>query len=766
MTFIFRRSRMLASPEMIGLAVLGVLVGSCTPGTPLAGGLEPPPDDVLSVQLFPDSVVLNPVDFVDFTAIAELNGGGSGKVQVAWEAAGGTITADGRYTAGGTAGSYKVIGRYRNGKADSSIVVINAPPPGPVLTRISVTPVTAALLPGATQQFSAIGVLSDGSNSSVAVTWTATSGSVDAGALYTAPTTTGNYLVVATQQGGTLSDTAQVSVAVPPPSLTAVILTPASASLQFGQTQQFSAVGQLSDGSSTSIAITWTATGGTVGASGLYTAGGAAGNFRVIARSATGLADTSTVAVTAPTVTAISLTPATASLQSGQTQQFSASATLSNGGTQANAPVTWTATGGAINASGLYTAGATAGTFRVVAASAGGPADTSAVTVATPTITSITVTPATVSLSSGATQQFNASATLSNGATQLNPAVTWTATGGPISSGGLYTAGSTTGSFRVIGASANGKADTSAVTVTASAPTITTVVVAPATANLVGGQAQQFTASATLSDGTTLTNPAVTWSGTGGSVSTGGLYTAGNSGGSFRVIAISSNGIADTSLVTVTSSGAGQPGNLFSWSFEDGTFGGMTNGGGGTPDYSIVSSGGSNGARYAEATIPASSSDGAANMYWDGGTPHKDLWVVVAIKVTTKPSTGLATQKMVIFREAGFNAQIGEMNQIGDFYIWNWLDGGFNLDITTAGTINSTLGQWNVWKIHFNNTGAHTVITFGLNGVDNIWTNTRPGTQLINPQIIDFGGVLNGGSGPSQFGFDYVQIGTVDPGWP
>ena len=44
--------------------------------------------------------------------------------------------------------------------------------------------------------------------------------------------------------------------------------------------------------------------------------------------------------------------------------------------------VTWSATGGTITAGGLYTAGAAAGTFRVIATREGDtPADTSTVTV-------------------------------------------------------------------------------------------------------------------------------------------------------------------------------------------------------------------------------------------------------------------------------------------------------------------------------------------------------------------------------------------------
>jgi hypothetical protein len=70
------------------------------------------------------------------------------------------------------------------------------------------------------------------------------------------------------------------------------------------------------------------------------------------------------------------------SLQTGGTQQFSAIGRLSNGSTQAVTP-TWTATGGNVTSGGLYTAGTTAGTFRVIAA-ASGFADTSSITLTTP----------------------------------------------------------------------------------------------------------------------------------------------------------------------------------------------------------------------------------------------------------------------------------------------------------------------------------------------------------------------------------------------
>lgn len=65
------------------------------------------------------------------------------------------------------------------------------------------------------------------------------------------------------------------------------------------------------------------------------------------------------------------------------------------------------------------------------------------------TMTSVTVSPSSVSLTaSTGTQQFTATAHYNDGSTASVP-VTWTASGGTITSSGFYTAGSTTGTFAV-----------------------------------------------------------------------------------------------------------------------------------------------------------------------------------------------------------------------------------------------------------------------------------------------------------------------------
>ncbi len=169
--------------------------------------------------------------------------------------------------------------------------------------------------------------------------------------------------------------------------VTAVVISPSSASLKPGESKRFTATAKLSDGSTTAAHVSWTATGGTIDRNGVYT-NGSAGRYRVLATSLYyNLADTATVTVStdAPaTLVSISVSPASATLETGATQRFAASGKLSDGTTTAPA-VTWTVTGGTITSEGLYTAGNQAGTYRAVAKSGNDLADTATVTITAPT---------------------------------------------------------------------------------------------------------------------------------------------------------------------------------------------------------------------------------------------------------------------------------------------------------------------------------------------------------------------------------------------
>ncbi len=83
--------------------------------------------------------------------------------------------------------------------------------------------------------------------------------------------------------------------------LVQLVLVPASVTLQSGQGQQFTASGRSSNGGSVAVSVTYTAAGGTITPSGLYTAGSAAGNYWVYATQTGGtLRDSAAVSVTAP----------------------------------------------------------------------------------------------------------------------------------------------------------------------------------------------------------------------------------------------------------------------------------------------------------------------------------------------------------------------------------------------------------------------------------------------------------------------------------
>ncbi|HZZ84798.1 MAG TPA: glycosyl hydrolase family 18 protein [Anaeromyxobacteraceae bacterium] len=154
----------------------------------------------------------------------------------------------------------------------------------------------------------------------------------------------------------------------------AVSVSPSSASLPAGATASFSA----NVTGTTNTGVTWSvqegATGGTIGATGVYTSPSSPGTYHVVATSQadTSKSATATVTVTAVTSTTaavgVAVSPASATLAASAVQAFTATVS----GTT-NTGVTWSiqegAAGGTVSASGAYTAPATGGTYHVVATS-------------------------------------------------------------------------------------------------------------------------------------------------------------------------------------------------------------------------------------------------------------------------------------------------------------------------------------------------------------------------------------------------------------
>jgi hypothetical protein len=170
----------------------------------------------------------------------------------------------------------------------------------------------------------------------------------------------------------------------------------------------------------------------------------------------------------APVVTSIQIAPDSATLQAGDSVTFAITALMSDGST-ATVPVGWVATGGTMGAGAVYHAGTTPGQYRVIANTAQFQyADTVRIvirdTTSVPVLSSITVSPASATLDPGTTASFAAQGFWSDG--HVAPAsVSWAATGGSVTSGGLYQAGALAGSYEVVATAPPNLVDTAFVTV-------------------------------------------------------------------------------------------------------------------------------------------------------------------------------------------------------------------------------------------------------------------------------------------------------------
>ena len=138
-------------------------------------------------------------------------------------------------------------------------------------------------------------------------------------------------------------------------------------------------------------------------------------------------------------VTGVAVSPNTANVGIGSTQQLSATLTPANA---TNQSVTWTSSNTAVasvNATGLVT-GVAAGTSTITVTTAdGNKTATAAITVAAISVTGVTVSPSTVSLYAGATQQLIAAISPANA---TNKAVSWSssnATVATVNASGLVT---------------------------------------------------------------------------------------------------------------------------------------------------------------------------------------------------------------------------------------------------------------------------------------------------------------------------------------
>jgi hypothetical protein len=340
MTYTFKLARRLAVSRNFGMLPVLLLFAGCAGGdatspdnspvdVPGSGiyAWRPRESTPVALLVSPSTVIVETNQLLQFRARGRNRAGDEVVAPVSWSTTGGTILPDGRFSAA-SIGSYQVSGSARTSEGTnmvqtSTITVVRRQAK---VKSVVVTPGRTTLNPGVSQTFAAIGRLPGGDTVPIGVTWSAKGGTIDAGGLYVAGDTVGTFQVIATKSASTLADTATITISAPPAPV------PPSDSA-------------------------WVPP-------------------------APDTTPTPTAPPPAPVLAQVTLLPASATLAPGTTKQFTAYGRTTAGDSLA-VSVVFAATGGTVTPAGLYTAGPSAGSFRVIATVAG-LADTSTVTVTVP----------------------------------------------------------------------------------------------------------------------------------------------------------------------------------------------------------------------------------------------------------------------------------------------------------------------------------------------------------------------------------------------
>jgi uncharacterized protein YjdB len=503
---------------------------------------------------------------------------------------------DGSGLVSGVSAGVATISAASEGQAGGATITVSGVP----VASVTLSPATAGVQVGQSVQLTATPRDAGGSPlSGRTVTWTTSNGSVAtvSGTGLVTGAGAGSATITATSEGQ--SATSGITVTAVP--VASVTVNPATASVSVGQNVQLTAIPKDAGGNPlTGRLVTWTTSNAavaTVNSSGLVSA--VATGAATITATSEGQAGGASITVTVVPVASVTVSPATASAQVGQTVQLTATTKDAGGNTLSGRAVTWATSNAAVagvNGNGLVTA--VAAGAATITASSEGKNGTASVTVTAPpppppppppatpgTVTDLSVASAT---DSSITLSFTE---VNNGAGQpASYEIRWAAgslswgSGQSVSRGTCTTplAGTAIGARRnctVLGLQSGnsyqfqlvafrGTLNVDAVfgglsnvatgtTVSSSAP-VATVTVSPATASVAAGGVQQFTALLKDAGGATLTGRQVTWSSSNpvvGTVSGTGLVT-GLAVGTATLTA-TSEGRSGTASVTVTVAGPG-----------------------------------------------------------------------------------------------------------------------------------------------------------------------------------------------------------------
>lgn len=311
-------------------------------------------------------------------------------------------------------------------KGTASLAVSKA-----VLTAISMTAPTSPVPLGSSSQLHATGTYSDKSVADVTdqVSW-----SVAQPGVVTVSTA---GLAVATSLGttqvtATLNDlNASAQINVSGAALASIAVRSKSASIPLGDSEQFSAMGAYTDGSTIDLTgtVAWSSSApGTVSISSAGLAAAKAVGATAISATLRGVTGTGTLTVSSAALVSIAVNAASASLPLGSSEQLTATGTYSDGTTKdLTSSASWTSSSPSIvsvSGPGLV-AGVSVGP-ATISASSETIVGTEVFTVAAAALSSLRIAPVAPVVPLGSTVQLAVIGTLSDGSTQdVTQQVTW-----------------------------------------------------------------------------------------------------------------------------------------------------------------------------------------------------------------------------------------------------------------------------------------------------------------------------------------------------
>jgi hypothetical protein len=372
----------------------------------------------------------------------------------------------------------------------------------------------------------------------------------------------GTVLVAGGSNGSSILGTAELYMPSQLIGLSSIQIAPATPSISLGLQQLFVATGTFSNGSNEILAsVLWSSSdAAVVGISNDATDTGFATTLSqgsgIISASAVGVSGSANVSVSAPNLVSITVTPQSAVIPLGGSQQFTATGLYTDGTTQdLTATATWTSSSNVvavINSSGIA-AGLFQGSTTIQAAFGNLTGSTSAI-VGPPALVSTVLSPSSATIALGTSQQYQLTGNYTDGSTQnVTNAATWSAS--PSSAVNLSASGSATGLQQgAVTVTATIGTISSSGTLTIGAPSLVSVSLSPASPSINVDGSQQFAATGTYSDGSTNdVTASATWSsssGNIGSISASGLATALQAG--TTTITGQVNGINGATTLTVT----------------------------------------------------------------------------------------------------------------------------------------------------------------------------------------------------------------------